>query len=139
MRYTFTSSPKFANRDAHKDLVKVLDEFDRELPPIVVHCFTGTKNEAMSYIERGYYIGFTGTICKKERGAPLRELLPSIPLEKIMVETDAPYMGFQKKRKSSEPADCVEVARKLAETINVSFSTVCDVTTSNALKFFRIE
>ena len=128
-------------REAHMDLVKVLDEIEEEmdsLPPIVVHCFTGMEEEAMEYIARGYYIGFTGTLCKKERGAPLRDMLPSIPLEKIMVETDAPFMGFQRGRKSSEPADCIEVARKLAETIDIEFSTVCETTTASALDFFRI-
>ena len=127
-------------REAHKDLIKVLDEFkDEQLPPIVIHCFTGTKDEALEYIHRGYYIGFTGTICKKQRGAPLRELLPSLPLDKIMVETDAPFMGFKKKRKSSEPTDCIDVAKTLAETVGVSHSTVCDTTTANDLGFFGIE
>ncbi len=128
-------------REAHVELVNVLDEMDiGSLPPIVVHCFTGTKEEAIEYIQRGYYIGFTGTICKKERGAPLREMLPSIPLERIMVETDAPFMGFKRGRKSSEPADCIEVARKVAETIdlNLTFSTVCNATTTNAMEFFRM-
>ena len=64
------------------------------LPNIVIHCFTGTLEEAKAYIERGFYIGFTGTICKKERGAHLRKILPHLPLEKLMVETDAPWMGF---------------------------------------------
>lgn len=66
-------------------------------------------------------------------------MLPSIPLERIMVETDAPFMGFKKGRKSSEPSDCIDVARKLAETINVPFSTVCDATTTNAVEFFRLK
>eukprot|EP00984_Skeletonema_dohrnii_P009797 scaffold3771_cov110-Skeletonema_dohrnii-CCMP3373.AAC.1 len=126
-------------REAHNELVKVLDEAEAgSLPPIVVHCFTGTKVEAMEYIQRGYYIGFTGTICKKERGAPLREMLTSIPLERVMVETDAPFMGFKKGRKSSEPADCIEVARKLAETVDMTFSTVCEKTTTNAVDLFQI-
>eukprot|EP00985_Skeletonema_marinoi_P004371 scaffold1911_cov150-Skeletonema_marinoi.AAC.1 len=126
-------------REAHNELVKVLDEAGAgSLPPIVVHCFTGTKVEAMEYIQRGYYIGFTGKICKKERGAPLREMLPSIPLERIMVETDAPFMGFKKGRKSSEPADCIGVARKLAETVDMTFSTVCEKTTTNAVDLFKI-
>jgi TatD family hydrolase len=130
-------------REAHADLIRVLDEMkeeqQQELPPIVVHCFTGTKVEAMEYIQRGYYIGFTGTICKKDRGAPLRELLPQIPLDKIMVETDTPFMGFKKGRRSSEPADCVDVARKLAETMDKSFPTICDTTTASAIEFFGLE
>lgn len=131
-------------REAHEDLIKVLDEVketfpDGELPPIVVHCFTGTKEEASEYVKRGYYIGFTGTICKKERGQPLRDLIPSLPLDKLMVETDAPFMGFKKGRRSSEPADCVEVAQKLAETISIPFETVATVTTTNAVTFFGLE
>ncbi|KAL9189516.1 hypothetical protein ACHAXT_009191 [Thalassiosira profunda] len=127
-------------REAHQDLIRVLDEWKGdELPPIVVHCFTGEKEEALEYVRRGYYVGFTGTICKKERGAPLRELLPSLPLERILVETDAPFMGFKKGRRSSEPADCVDVARRLAETVGVPFETVCETTTANARRFFRIE
>ena len=92
----------------------------------------------MEYIHRGYYIGFTGTICKKERGAPLREILPSLPLDRIMIETDAPFMGFKRGRRSSEPADCIDVAKVLAETVGVEHSTVCDQTTENALRFFGI-
>eukprot|EP00804_Cyclotella_cryptica_P003053 CCRYP_006051-RA/>CCRYP_006051-RA protein AED:0.04 eAED:0.04 QI:526/1/1/1/0.5/0.33/3/2877/340 len=127
-------------REAHNDLLKVFDEFDSELlPPIVVHCFTGSKEEAIEYIQRGYYIGFTGTICKHERGASLRDLLPSIPLEKVMVETDAPFMGFQKGRRSSEPADCIEVARKVSEVIDLPFARVCEMTTSTACNCFGIK
>lgn len=126
-------------RDAHEDLVKVLDEFDSSLPPTVVHCFTGTEDEAREYIKRGYFIGFTGTICKKERGALLRALLPCIPLERLMVETDAPFMGFQRERRTSEPVDCYEVARKVSDVMKLSFTTVCKTTTANAVSFFGLE
>ena len=132
-------------REAHADLIKVLDEVKQEdtnveeLPPIVVHCFTGEKEEALEYIDRGYYIGFTGTICKKERGAPLRELLPSIPLDRIMVETDAPFMSFKKKSRNSQPADCWDVTQRLAKTVDTPFTIVCDITTANALSFFDID
>eukprot|EP00980_Cylindrotheca_fusiformis_P019716 scaffold6886_cov106-Cylindrotheca_fusiformis.AAC.5 len=130
-------------REAHADLIRVLDEVREEqhqglLPPIVVHCFTGTQAEALEYIQRGYYIGFTGTICKKERGAPLRELLHQLPLNRLMIETDAPFMGFKKGRRSSEPADCVDVAKKLAETLDVPFPTVCETTSANAVEFFGL-
>ena len=148
-------------REAHGDLLRILDEVRQsfflrnknsrnsnkifaQLPDIVVHCFTGTKEEASVYIQKGYYLGFTGTICKKERGAHLRDLLPSLPLEKIMVETDAPYMGFKKKggstpkRRHSEPVDCIGVAKQLSECVDRSFEEVCQRTTQTALNFFRI-
>ena len=143
-------------REAHQDFIHIIDEQLREeqelrgggededvslplsLPPAVVHCFTGVKEEALCYIRRGYFLGFTGTICKEERGRALREILPELPLDKLMVETDAPFMGF-KGRKSSEPADCMDVARKLGEVIKVPFSTVCKTTTLNAMECFGIE
>lgn len=131
-------------REAHDDLLRVLDQVQKDiscpqLPPIVVHCFTGNREEALTYIERGFYIGFTGTICKKERGAPLRELLPDLPLERLMIETDAPWMGFKNKSRFSEPAHVVDVARKLSETMKVPFEDVCRVTTKTAKAFFKIE
>jgi TatD DNase family protein len=136
--------PQFVHeREAHNDLLQVLDEVlaaqpRKSLPPIVIHCFTGTEQEALAYIERGYYLGFTGTICKKERGAPLRKFLPKLPLDRLMVETDAPFMGFQKGRRDSVPADCAAVAKQLGETMGVSLEEVCEVTTKTALSFFRI-
>jgi TatD DNase family protein len=142
-------------REAHGDLLRILDEIrsptnkiieppppppspSRVLPKIVVHCFTGTKEEALAYIQRGYYLGFTGTICKKERGAHLRKILPSLPLEKVMIETDAPYMGFKKNQRFSEPADCVDVAKQLSESIDRPFEEVCKTTTQTAMEFFRL-
>ncbi|KAL3937325.1 MAG: hypothetical protein SGBAC_007555 [Bacillariaceae sp.] len=129
-------------REGHADLIKIFDEVktdDVELPPIVIHCFTGTKEEALEYIQKGFHIGFTGTICKKQRGKPLRELIPSLPLDKLMVETDAPFMGFKKGRRSSEPSDCVDVARKLAEALQKPFDLVATVTTRNATIFFGLD
>lgn len=145
-------------REAHTDLIKVLDEIfpserttngpqDTYQPKIVVHCFTGTQEEASTYIKRGYYLGFTGTICKKERGEHLRKLIRSLPLEKLMVETDAPYMGFKTKRKNgtkrnsrcSEPADCIDVAKQLSESICQPFAEVCKTTTETAVEFFHLE
>lgn len=132
-------------REAHEDLVHVLDDCAKEapLPPIVVHCFTGTEQEALTYIERGYYLGFTGTICKAERGGHLRELLPKLPLHRLMVETDAPFMGFpskttKRKRKRSDPADCVEVADQVAVSMGLSAEEVYRQTRQNTLDFFRL-
>lgn len=138
--------PMFVHeREAHEALLAVLDQVENDesvscpLPPIVVHCFTGTLAEAQEYISRGYYIGFTGTICKKERGAPLRDILPYLPLDHIMVETDAPFMGFQKGRRGSEPADVVDVARRLADTLGETHERVFEATTKTARAFFRLD
>ena len=129
-------------REAHGELLEIIDGVTSEqytLPPIVIHCFTGTEEEALTYIKRGYYIGFTGTICKKERGAPLREFIPKIPLDRIMIETDAPFMGFKKGRRSSEPIDVIDVARKLSEVMVIPFEDVCKVTTATADSFFKLK
>ena len=135
-------------REAHDDLVAVLDSVAAAsegaagarggLPPIVVHCFTGSLAEAQAYIERGFYIGFTGTICKQQRGAPLRAILPHLPLNRLMVETDAPFMGFVKGRRRSEPADVVGVAQAMADAMGIELSDVAAATTANARAFFQL-
>uniref|UniRef100_A0A7S2V1W4 TatD related DNase n=1 Tax=Fibrocapsa japonica TaxID=94617 RepID=A0A7S2V1W4_9STRA len=127
-------------REAHEDLTMVLDEFDGgQLPPIVIHCFTGTLNEAQVYIECGYFLSFAGTLCKKERGAHLREIIKQIPLERIMLETDAPFMGFVKGRKRSEPADVVNVAQQISETLGIPLQDVCGITMQTTKSFFQID
>lgn len=127
-------------REAFEDTIAVFEEFKGlSLPPVVVHCFTGTLQEANAYIERGFFIGFTGTICKKERGAPLRDILPQLPLDRLMIETDAPWMGFLKTRRISEPADVILVAEELARVIGAEPEEVKRVTTQTAKAFFRIE
>lgn len=81
-------------RDAHESFLKILNKYKGQLPPAVVHCFTGTKEEVEKYLELGFYIGFTGVICNKKRGKHLRDIISSklIPLSRIMIETDAPFM-----------------------------------------------
>jgi len=126
-------------REAHDDFLQILDEFrTQELPPIVVHCFTGTLDEAREYIRRGYYLGFAGTVCKKQRGAHLRELLHHLPLDRIVIETDAPFMGFVKGRRTSEPADVIGVAEQISDCLGVHFEEVCRITTENSRTLFRL-
>lgn len=125
-------------REAHTALLEVLDRFAGRLPPLVVHCFTGTAAEAAAYLQRGFYLGFTGTVCKRERGRHLRELLPSVPLHRIMLETDAPFMGFLKTRRESEPMDVVLVAEEVAKVLGVDVSVVRSTTTSTAINFFKL-
>lgn len=145
------SMPLFVHeREAHSDLLSVLDEFllpssssnQPLLCPgkVLIHCFTGSIEEARVYVDKGFYIGFTGTICKKERGAHLREILRTniVPLDKIMVETDCPFMSFVKGRKSSEPAHVVGVAKQISECLGVPMERVCEVTMGSTKFFLNI-
>ena len=82
-------------RLAHDDFVRILRGAAGKLPPVLVHCFTGTGRELAEYLSMGFYISLSGIVCKPERGKHIREIIPSIPLDRLMVETDAPYLGFK--------------------------------------------
>lgn len=79
-------------RDAHTRFLAILEPWLDKLPGAVLHCFTGTRKEMQDCIDRGLYIGITGWVCDERRGLELRELLPFIPAEKLLIETDAPYL-----------------------------------------------
>ncbi|KYR01431.1 tatD-related DNAse [Tieghemostelium lacteum] len=85
-------------RDAHQKFLEIVGKFTGAgvMPKSVVHCFTGTEQEAKTYIDSGFYLGFTGFVAHKTRGEELRQIISKgiIPIDKIMIETDAPYMGY---------------------------------------------
>jgi TatD DNase family protein len=87
------SLPVFMHcRDAHERFLALLDPWLDKLPGAVLHCFTGTREEMQACVDRGLYIGITGWVCDERRGLELREMLPLIPAERLMIETDAPYL-----------------------------------------------
>eukprot|EP00035_Acanthoeca_spectabilis_P024456 m.453905 g.453905 ORF g.453905 m.453905 type:complete len:343 (+) comp20570_c0_seq1:58-1086(+) len=133
------NKPMFCHeREAASATLNVLDHYRGQLPPVVIHCFTGSAADAHAYLERGFYLGFTGTVCKFERGKHLRKLLVDVPIDRILLETDAPYMGFVKGRRNSEPADTVGVAQKVAEVKGLAYETVCRITTATAARVFGL-
>jgi len=81
-------------RDAHEDMVRILEKYKDKLPPAVLHCFTGTSAQALKYIEMGLYIGLTGFLWKDKSDDGVRSILEKglIPLDRFLVETDAPFM-----------------------------------------------
>ena len=92
-------------REAHEDLVEILSKYPEMCQKAVVHCFTGTKEEAQDYIDLGCHIGVTGWICDERRGQSLQEAVSVIPPERLMIETDAPFLiprDFEKKPKSNK-------------------------------------
>ena len=88
-----TGLPMFLHeREAHGDMVKVFSEHPEVCRRSVIHCFTGGTEEVREYLEMGFCIGVTGWICDERRAGPLREAVRSIPKDRIMSETDAPYL-----------------------------------------------
>lgn len=124
-------------RDAFADAYTML----RDLAPghpTVIHCFTGTAEEASAWLELGCMLSVTGIITYK-KSEELRQVIQDIPLERLMIETDAPFLapeGFR--NRPCEPMDVGEVAKKLAEIQGVSVEEVARVTTANAQAFFKI-
>ena len=81
-------------KEAQDDLIKILDEFASRLPAVVIHSFTGSVEQGLKYIEKGFYLGITGYICKDKSDGGIRRLLSErlLPLDKLLVETDSPFM-----------------------------------------------
>ena len=124
------------SRDCDADMAQVLrEESGKGAFPAVLHCFTGGRDLAFSAIDLGHYVSFTGILTFKNSDA-LREVAAALPADRIMVETDAPYLAPGKHRgRRNEPSYVVEVAKVLAETRGVTLEEISRQTTEN---FFRL-
>ena len=127
-------------RMAHYDLITTLQHYNNTTIRGVSHCFTGTLEEAKEYIKLGFYIGFNGLIFKKVEGLPnVEEIIREIPLEKILVETDCPYLSpppYENQR--CKPLYVKYVAEKIAKIKNLSCEEAAKITTRNARELFGI-
>jgi len=123
-------------READDDVARILEEeTGKGAFPAVLHCFTGGRDLAMRAIALGLSISFTGILTFKN-SADLRKIAAELPADRIMVETDAPYLAPGKFRgKRNEPSYVVETAKVLAETRGVAFDELARQTTEN---FFRL-
>ena len=123
-------------RDAEDDTIAVLnEEHAKGAFTGVIHCFTGTTRLARAALELGFYISVSG-IATFKKADDLRSTLKEVPLDRLLIETDAPYLAPQGKRgKRNEPAFIVLTAEMLAELKGVSFDTIAEATTAN---FFRL-
>lgn len=124
------------SRNADDDMARILEEeMGKGAFPAVLHCFTGGRDLAMRAIALGLRISFTGILTFKTSNA-LREIAADLPADRILVETDSPYLAPGKFRgKRNEPSYVVETAKVLAETCGVSFDEIASQTTEN---FFRL-
>ncbi len=123
-------------RMAHDDLIRILKEqsliYDSNFKG-VIHCFTGNWEQARAYMAMGFHIGFNGIIFKFDQD----DIIKKMPLEKMLIETDCPYLLPPKyKKKINDPMGVEYVAKEIAKIRNISLKEVADQTTQNAQKLF---
>ncbi len=124
------------SREADADMARILtEETGKGTFPAVLHCFTGGRDLAIAAIDLGHYVSFTGILSFKNSGT-LRDIAAALPAERVMVETDAPYLApLPYRGKRNEPSYVVETAKVLATTRGVSLDEIARQTTEN---FFRL-
>jgi TatD DNase family protein len=124
-------------RDAEDDTIEILRETESEAG--VIHCFTGTQKLADAAIGMGFYISFSGVLTFKTAGE-LREVARATPLEKILIETDCPYLAPVPHRgKRNEPSFVVQTAAKLAEIKGMSIDEIARITSANFKRLFNLQ
>ena len=132
----------FHERNSNGRLLEILKEKRGKERKGVIHCFSGNKSELYQYIELGFYIGITGILTIKSRGAELRKLAPLIPADRILVETDAPYLtpAPEKNRtKRNEPAFVRSVLLKLAEVRKDNPEELAATIWENTCKLYNLK
>ena len=130
-------------RDALEHQLDILKRHRARIPRAVIHCFTGSAEALRAYRELDLYIGITGWICDERRGHHLHELLPEIPLDRLMLETDAPYLmprtiRPRPKTRRNEPAHLPYVLDTVARCLDLSREEVAQATTETAIEFFGL-
>jgi len=127
----------FHCRVAHDDLIKILIEHIEQLKG-VMHGFVGTAEQLLEYLKMGLYIGFNGIIFKNIEGINFEENIKKTPLDKILIETDCPYLTPPQIEGRNEPIFVKYIAEKIAKIRNLSFGEISEITTINAKKLFGI-
>ena len=123
-------------RDAHEDGMKVVDEFPEVTG--VFHCYSGSAEMAKELVKKGWYIGFTGVLTFKNARKAI-EVASSIPLDRIVLETDCPYMSPEPFRgKRNDPGKLYRMAEKLAEVRGLTVEEIHRITTENGKRLYRI-
>jgi len=141
-------------RESHQEILDVLKDFESTLPPVIIHCFTGTPEQIKVYVEKGFYIGVTGYVCKEKHGASLRGAIKdgTLPLSRIVVQTNAPYMTPNTPRDEidpvsqtllehcfadNEPCTLSIIVRCIAKCLSQEPRHVADALTETAMNVFR--
>lgn len=130
-------------REAHEALLEMLEPVRDQLGAVVVHCFTGSRPQLTRYLDLDLHIGITGWICDERRGKELFDIVGDVPLERLMIETDAPWLlprtlRPRPKGGRNEPAFLTEVRDQVARARSEPPAHVADGTTATARAFFGI-
>jgi TatD DNase family protein len=128
-------------RDAHEDFVAIVREYRPKLRGAVAHCFTAGMDEARAYLDLDLHIGITGWICDERRGLHLREVVGIVPEDRLLIETDAPYLlprdlDPKPHGRRNEPMYLPHVLQAIASARGQSAAALARITTRNALEFF---
>ncbi len=139
-----TGKPLFLHqRDAHDDFVAILRQFEGRIAPAVVHCFTGTRAECFECLDHDWHIGITGWLCDERRGKHLREFVKDIPANRLMIETDSPYLlprtvKPMPSHRRNEPMYLAHIVEELARDRGEDVAVTAAATTATARAFFRL-
>ncbi|MDR1314405.1 MAG: TatD family hydrolase [Deltaproteobacteria bacterium] len=126
-------------RDAYEETREILAEFREGLSGVLIHCFTSGPEEAEGYLELGCFLSLPGVLTYKN-AAPMREAAAMIPRDRILVETDAPYLApVPRRSRRNEPSYLPYLLEELGRILGMTASEAADLTTANALGFFGLE
>ena len=130
-------------RDAHVDFKPILKAHRDQLSQVVVHCFTDNERALFDYLDLDCYIGITGWICDERRGQHLLELVDNIPTDRLMIETDSPYLlprNLQPKPKTrrNEPKYLPHIAAFVAQQLDIPTEQLIAATAENSRRFFNL-
>jgi TatD DNase family protein len=130
-------------RDAHERFVAILADVRDRLSGGVAHCFTGGPAELRDYLDLDLHIGVTGWVCDERRGQALRDALPQIPRDRLLLETDAPYLlprdlAAPPRDRRNEPSFLVHIVERVAAEMGIPAETIGRAATQNAERLFQL-
>ncbi|MDY7035880.1 MAG: TatD family hydrolase [Thermodesulfobacteriota bacterium] len=126
------------DRDAHREVLKILQKREKGHNKGVIHCYSGDYDLAIAFIEMGYYISIPGTVTYK-KAFQIQDVAARIPLEYMLVETDAPFLAPVPKRgKRNEPLLVTHTAKKIAQLRNMDFNEIAHHTSENTRRLFKL-
>ncbi|HLD62139.1 MAG TPA: TatD family hydrolase [Patescibacteria group bacterium] len=124
-------------RNAHKEVAQMIYDSGFKIHGAVIHCFTGNWDDAKRYLELGCFISFSGIVSFKKKAEAIQEAALKMPLDRLLIETDAPYLAPEPHRgKRNEPAFIKNIIQSIADSRGASFDEIEKATDQNARKIF---